>query len=121
MLAYDHAVESPMKPVANPHPPHFSTGVDVEAFLRSLLPKEQVEHPPSSKPINLPSSSGRASDWAPQEFDIPCAKLSRMHQFGSHILFKPLTTCTSSLPAQLFAMVQRSSATALKRRSTLSY
>ena len=71
MLAYDHAVESFTKPVANPqpHPPHFSEGVDVEAFLRSLISKEHVENVLSSKPIDLPSSSGSASD-----LDLPLRK-----------------------------------------------
>jgi len=76
MLAYGHAVESSMKLVANPqpHPPHFSVGVDVEAFLRSLIPEEHVEPFLSFKPINLPSSSGSASDRVLPELDVPLCK-----------------------------------------------
>ena len=76
MLTYDYAVETSIKPVANPppHPPNFSTGMSVEAFLRSLIPNEHVEHFLGSKPINLPSSSGSAEDLLLQELNTPLSK-----------------------------------------------
>jgi len=89
MLAYDHAAESSVKPAANPqpHPPHFSVGVDVEEFLRSLIPKEHVEYFLSSKPINLPSSSDSTSDRVRQEPDIPlCQAFSNASVRFTHFI-----------------------------------
>ena len=41
----------------------------MEAFLRSPIPKEHIGHFLTSKPINLPSSSGSAGGRVLQEFD----------------------------------------------------
>jgi hypothetical protein len=77
MSAYDYAVESSMRPVADspPHPPHFSAGVDMEIFLRALIPNEHVEYFLDSKPINLPSSSSATDSRLLQELDIPLRRV----------------------------------------------
>ena len=60
MSAYDRAVEKlfPSPPGSPFSPPHFSDGVDVESFLRSLISREHVENFLNSKPGNISSHPG---------------------------------------------------------------
>ena len=76
MLAYDYAVESSMSPPPDspPYPPHFSAGVCVETFFRSLIPNEHIESFLDSKPVNLPPSASGADMQLLQYLDVPLRK-----------------------------------------------